>query len=188
MPRSSSPTLENLLPGCETQSTIDITLRDDTHRYFWTGDEEIELDGQTYESFLKKIGELRQTVGEAVNRVQATISNVDRVFGLIVAANSRKTELTDVIVRRLYQDLEDAEIFEHRHFFTGKAANSEVNEQFVLLDVISDLTAAGTCIATETLTPTNGWVFPETPEPSPPGTETNPIRRFGKYYPVDINL
>lgn len=195
MPRSTSPTLESLLPHCETQSTVDITLRDDTVKYYCTGDEELELtppgadDPVTYLPDLIRVGELKETLGQPTNRISVKISNVrnDSELGKTISAATRKTELADVVIRRLYRDADDPETFEWKHFFTGKAvsvvAEQEVIEDgelnqtirpFVAFDVIDDIEAAGTCIATETLSPNNGWKFPDVPDQSPPGSGDNP--------------
>lgn len=173
MPRSTSPTLEEMLLHCETQSTVFIKLRDATPFYFCTGDEELELDG-SYQTSLLHVGELKESLGQSTNRIETKVSNVDKQFGLNIASGARKTELADVVIKRFYRDEFDPDIYEHRHFFTGKAVNAEVNEQFVSFDVIPDTTAAGTCIATETLTANNGWIFPEVPEQDPPGSIENP--------------
>jgi hypothetical protein len=174
MPRTTPPGLTNLLPGCETQSTVDITLRDGTTKYFCTGETELLLGGNLYERLLKRVGDLQETLGQATNRVEVKVSNVDGEFGQNVASPERKMELADVVIRRLYRNLNDGDDFHWMHFFTGKAVNSVVTEQFVTFDVIPDTTAAGTCIATETMSPNNGWKFPETPEQSPPGSGENP--------------
>jgi len=179
MPRSTNPTVESLLAQCETQSTVDILLRDDAEHYFCTGDDELNLGGHDYDRFLLRVGELRETFGQATNRIEVRVQNVDRQFGLNVASGSRKAELADVVVRRFYRSLADGDVFEWMHFFTGKSVNSVVNEQFVSFDVIPDTTAAGTCIATETLSAANGWVFPEVPDQSPPGSVENPRQPVG---------
>lgn len=174
MPRSTSPTLESLLPGCETQSTAKIVLRDGTELFLTTDTDEIELDGDPYVSGLLKVGELKETLGQPTNRINVQASNVDGELGLTVSAETRKTELSDIVVRRFYRSLDDPEVYEWKHFFTGKAVNVVADERQVSFDVIDDIEAAGTCIATETLSPNNGWKFPETPDQSPPGTPTNP--------------
>jgi hypothetical protein len=173
MPRSTSSTLEGLLPDCETQSTVKITLRDGSEYFLTTDGELLELGGEDYLPGLLRVGELKETLGQPTNRVSVQISNVDSEFGLNVASPARKTELADCVIHRFYRDNSDPEIYEWKHFFTGKAVSAVVDEKQVPFDVIPDTTAAGTCIATETLSPNNGFKFPETPDQSAPGSGDN---------------
>lgn len=173
MPRPVPSGLTSLLPAAETQSIVDIGLRNDTTKYFCTGGSPIVLGGHTYVPQLLRVGELKEQLGKATNRVQVVIENVDQVFGLNVASGSRKTELAGVLVRRLYRNISNPAVAELIHIFTGKAVNSEVTEKAVTFDVIPDTTAAGTCLATETLSPVNGWRFPEVPDQAPPGSGDN---------------
>ena len=135
MPRSTSPTLDSLLFDCETQSTVDITLRDGSTKYFCTSDPEFAaylsaISGHTYSSDLMRVGELKETLGQATNNVQVIVSNVNKLFGLNVAAPSRKTELADVVIRRFYRHETNHAVYEWTHFFTGKAVNSVIQQQW----------------------------------------------------------
>lgn len=184
MPRSTSPTLDSLLLDCETQSAVDITLRDGSTKHFCTGDPDIaaflsSITGHSYSSDLMRVGELKETLGQATNNVQVVVSNVNRLFGLNVAAPGRKTELADVVIRRLYRSETNPAVYELKHFFTGKTVNSVVDEKQVSFDVIPDTTAAGTCIATVTLSPNNGFKFPDVPDQSAPGSGDNPGTPIG---------
>lgn len=170
MPRYVSSTLLALLPDCESQSTIEIAVRDGSFRRYCTGEEPLVLGGNTYTPRLKRVSDLREQLGQAFNRLSATISNIDLDFGLLVADSARKLELADVVVKRFYRDYANPSVNEWVHIFTGKTVNATIGEQFVTFDIIPDTSAAGTCLATETLSPRNGWIFPEVPDQTPPGT------------------
>lgn len=172
MSRPISPTLEALLPLCETQSTVEILLRGDEDAYLLaTAPLDIAAKGE-YEKGLLKVGEFKETFGQATNRININLSNADQEWGLRLADETRKLEFADVKVGRFYRDGKDLDINEHVHFFIGKAVGANSGELALSFDVITPETAAGTCLATETLTPANDWVF-EYVSPSPPGSGGN---------------
>lgn len=174
MPRSTTPTLLSLLPACKTQSLVKIKLRDEVDPYFFCTNEPLTVDGDDYLTGLLRVGELKETQNTATNRIQIKLSNVDLVFGIKLASDLRKLELADITVKRYYQSLTNPATIETAFFFLGKLIGAQANEREIDFDVIPDTTAAGTCIAQENLSPSNGWVFPESPTTSPPGTGSNP--------------
>jgi phage-related protein len=168
MPRSTDPQLEAWLPECETQSTVDITLRDKSSFRFAT--DEIDLGGGVeYFNFLLRVGGLKQTGSVANDTVNLRISNTDRQWGLKVASELRNLTLGEVVVKRFYAPKDmSRSIWRHKHIFTGKIVNAEALTEkkskgvflpYVSLDLIPETTAMGVCFAYRTLSPLCGWIF-----------------------------
>lgn len=166
MPRPVSTTLQSLLPSSIAHSTVEITLRSGVKKYL--ASDYLTINNQFYDGFLQRVGELSETLGAATNGVGAKVENVDYGFGALAASEARPLELADVIIRRFYEDEFDSTKKEHKHIFTGKLAKATAIEKSVDLDVIPDTTAAGVCLAVDTLSPSNGWVFPDVQMPELP--------------------
>jgi hypothetical protein len=172
--RPVNATLEALFPGRETQSTVDIKLISEATPYYFSTNVAFTASGNSYVPLVLRVGELKETQNTATNRVRVTLSNVDKTWGLKLASDLRKLEMANVVIKRLFRSRSNLATNTHQHFFTGKLVNAEANEREINFDVIPDTTASGFCIATENLTPANGWRFPEAPTASSPGTGDNP--------------
>lgn len=159
MPRPVSTILAALLPLSIVHSTVEITMRSGAKKYL--ASDYLTVNNQFYDGIAARVGELTETLGAATNGVGIAIENVDYNFGILAASGDRPLELADVVIRRFYEDPQDATKKEHKFIFTGKLAKASASEKSVSLDVIPDTTAAGVCIAVETLSPANGWVSPE---------------------------
>lgn len=178
MPRPVSSTLAALLPNCETLSTVSIDVRDD-QTYYFANRRDINIDGQDYLKGLKEIGEITETKGSAVNSVSFKIQNVDQVWGAKVADPARVLDLSTAVIKRFYVDPKNPATWEHKWLFDGAIAVAEVTEDTVNFEVISETGAKGTCVATATLSPRNGWNFPGVPSQYPPGSGINPFPGIG---------
>lgn len=186
MPRNTTTLLNTLLLGCETRSIVEMRLRDNSSFFFCTGGPDMAdfLTTETGNAFspeLLTVSDLTVTLGQATNRVGIEISNVNDPFGLSTPGDIRKLKMANVTIKKLFKK---ASSYEITHYFTGKTAFGNANEKTIPLDIISDTTAAGTCLATVAVSPTNGFKFPDTPEQSPPGSETNPGPIFHECFVV----
>ncbi|MCD9188232.1 MAG: hypothetical protein LUM44_17585 [Pyrinomonadaceae bacterium] len=170
MPRPTTPEFEELLPACETLSTVEMVLRDDTvHRF---APVPLVLSGNTYQPLLIRTGDLKESGGASTNRVSVEISNIDRAWSVLLASSLRKLELADVQIKRLYREIGNPTTFFHKHFFGGKLVGAESSETSLTFDVIPKTTASGVCLATQTLSPTCAWVFKDPLTCKYTGTET----------------
>lgn len=101
-----------------------------------------------HEAYLKRVGEIRQSLFSATDRVSVVLKNHDNVRGLEVASGIRTFNNADADVGRYFTDESTSG---HKILFTGKVAMPEVTESEVRLDVIDPLTAAGIVIAARNL-------------------------------------
>lgn len=145
MPRSTSTvspflTAENVT----TRSTIHITPSGGgTELYLATA---ALNDGvHAYEAYLKSIGELRQSLARATDRVSVVLYNDDQVRGLEVANGVRAYRNADVEIGRYWEHATLGTAW--ATLFKGKIAAPEVTDREVRFDVIDPLSAAGLVIA-----------------------------------------
>lgn len=186
MPRPISQNLANLLPSCFSNSTAEIYLRDG-RKYFLSGtDFPFSLPGyaEPFTPGLIRVGEVQESLGAAANLVALKVANTNDFWSILAAHPDRPLELAKVVVKSWKRDREtNPNIQSHDHYFTGKCVKSTPEEtasgdaaarvitRTISLDVVLDTTAAGTCLATGTLSPANGWVFPEAQAASLPTSD-----------------
>jgi len=185
MPRPASSQLIALLPGCASESTLDIRLRGETDPFHFATDE-LLIGGITYLPLLldgangeEGVGELKETATQSTNRVSVKISNVLSGWGAKVANALRPLELADCVIKTLYFDEKTYNAanpltYRHEYFFSGKSVGAEANEEYVSFEVIPKTTASGLCIANRALSVYNDYGFPGLPVQSSPGSPTNP--------------
>lgn len=149
MPRSVSGTLSTLLQASETHPTLALVYTDGTVKKF--SNTPLAIAKGTFVQHLKTVSEIKQTLSRAISRCKAEIQNVDRAMGLDIASSARLLENAEAVVGRYYSGIRDAGLNEWKSLFTGRVMTAEADEETATLEIISDITAAGQCVATRGL-------------------------------------
>jgi hypothetical protein len=140
------------LEGAETQTTLSLFLKDGSTRHYATKD--LTAGGYTFDRPLIKADELVQTIGAAANRVPALLDNIDTAAGLDLAGE-QISKATAVLGRHYSGNGLEAFV----EIYRGEAIPGEANETEVALEILSDLTAAGYCVANWALMPSCQFRF-----------------------------
>lgn len=176
MPRSISPQLAALLalPSLETQSTLVLTYSDGvTVKRLATAD--LTIGGQHFTPFLKRVGEIQQSLAKTVDRVGITLQNVDKLFGLDIAGEASALDMAEAVVGRFFRNPRDESQTAHANLFRGRVTNVSADENQITFDVISDIVAAGLCVSPRTLAQKCAWRFK-----SPECGYVGPLQRCNK--------
>ena len=135
------------LASCETQTTLDLYLADESEIHIAT--KVLTIDGRTYTDDLRTCNQILQTILSPPDRVTATVQNVDKVFGGIVTAETLVNAVA--VVGRYYDDEHGIVSSKWVELFRGVAFPLNVSELAVQIEVLSDLVAAGHCVGDWTL-------------------------------------
>ncbi len=173
MPRSINSQLTALLPACETQSALVLTLID-TVQTAWIQENagETIIDSQTFTPHLQINDELRQTIENPVDRVSVSIQNVDKNLGIDLIENLSNYTFADGRILRLYRDIRNPAISQTKTIFNGLLTEIDATEKAVNFSFSPDYIAFGDCVAAETLSGAE-WKFPGLPNGSTPGSGGN---------------
>lgn len=147
MGRPTTTNLTNRLadPHVWTQSTVDLLLTNSTQYHFstaaFTG-----TNGTVYTDDLRRVGEIKQSVSQSVDRVQISIQNVDKVFGDEVPAEAL-IKATAIVGRQYGGSEIDSSLRAWAELFRGEVRPISMDENEVVIEVVNDLAAAGFCVA-----------------------------------------
>jgi hypothetical protein len=152
MPRALPANLVTLLanPRVETHSTLDLIYSDtaNTERHWATVP--FTYGPTTYEAYLKRVGDIKQSISRAADRVKVELHNSDNVVCADVASGLRYFNYAEAIIGRHYSA--DNEVVEHlSELFRGRVMQPEVTESKVTFDIVDSLVAAGAIIAARPL-------------------------------------
>lgn len=151
MARTISTNLQNILnlSACETQTTLDLIPVTGSPKYFATAG--FTHAGKTYTPDLRSMSELRQSVFGSPDRVEVSIQNVDKLFGIDLLSTTESLAFAEAILGRYY--IAPGFTSEWMELFRGTVFPIEVNESEARLEILQDLTAAGYCVSDWSLAP-----------------------------------
>lgn len=183
MPREISSGLADLLAkhSVNTQTTLDIIRTSGKGDPLYLATDSFTIDTREYSADLLRADQIQQSIAVSTNRVTVRISNVDKVFGGIVAGESLIRAVA--ILGRFFRDEQTAEdepdTGEWAELFRGEIIPIEFTESEAVLEIVHDLTAAGFCVANWTLSPPCQTVFKQADTCGYGGAETtcNKLRR-----------
>ena len=157
MPRTISSGLSTLLNrrSCNTQTTLDIYPKTGSNFYFAT--DKVTIGGHEYAPHLIRTDVIRQSILAPTDRVRVQIQNIDKSIGGVVMAETLVR--AEAVVGRLYRNEENLAEAEWVELFRGEIVPVEVNETVAVLEVVSDLVAAGFCVGNWTLADACQFVF-----------------------------
>lgn len=158
--RSIPTELQQLLdlPNCESHSTVDIYPVVGSPIHVATINHlDYSIGGISRTSDLRRLAELKQSIMQQIDRIKIEIQNVDQAIGITVAAESLVK--AEAVVGRLYRDPLETVATYWIELFRGQVIASDVNEATVEIEVLNDLTAAGFCIASDSLAENCQWVY-----------------------------
>ena len=145
MGRSTSGNVATLLAldGCESHTTLSLYKKDATELHFST---EEFTDPTNAKGFVKGLlisEELVQTLDSETNRVPVTLENVDKVLGLAALAESLNFAVA--VIGRFWRS---GSTTAWKELYRGEArVLPDATEGDIKLEVLSDLIAAGYCVA-----------------------------------------
>jgi hypothetical protein len=163
---ASANLIDSLSPGASAKhfSTVHIKQKDGEQFWFITH-QDATIDGQPYAAKLQKVGQLKETLTTATNRVSVTISNLDKVFGLKTASELHPLRMAQVTIRRY-----TPHIPEHNYYYFGFLSSPLASVPEVTFNVIPRSEAAGLCLANRTISARNGFVNPDPDEQTAPSS------------------
>lgn len=182
MPRTVSTDLANLLAldTIEPHSTLVLTLTDGSIQRFATS--QLTIGGNSYSPRIKRVGDLKQSLTDSIDRVSVSLRNEDNFFGI---GTSTKTSLytgAAAIYSRYYVDPRGILPAVHRALFQGEIVrptilNQKIKERLFIrefrFELVSDIVAAGYCVSARTMTQREGFKYPYPRQNSVPGTGGN---------------
>jgi hypothetical protein len=152
MPRNVSAGLAALLanPKCETHSTLHMVYSDNssTERFWATSS--FVIGGNTYTPYVKKIGDIKQSILAAADRVRVSLFNNDNAVCADVASSLRYFNNAQASVGRRYSVTGGTP--ESVELFNGIVIQPQVFEREVTFDIVDSLVAAGTIIGARPMT------------------------------------
>lgn len=157
MARTISPELSALLayPSCNTQTTLAIYPK--TGKDYFFASDKFTIAGDDYEPHLIRADVIRQSILTPTDRVRVQIQNVDKAIGGVVWAETFVR--AEAVVGRYYRNEHNFAEAEWVELFRGEIVPIEINESVVVLEVVSDLVAAGYCVGNWTLADNCQFVF-----------------------------
>lgn len=157
MPRAIPFEFQDLLDlgNCETQTTLSLFLADTTELHVAT--RELTANSENFTGDLLTCRELKQSAFQSPDRVVAVIQNVDKLIGKTAFAE----DLTKAVgvVGRYYRDPRGVVASQWVELFRGEAQPVRITEGEAELEILSDLTAAGYCVAAASLAENCQWRF-----------------------------
>lgn len=173
--RTVSPQLSALLAlgSCNTQTTLAIYPKTGPNLYFAT--DAVTISGQAYQPHLIRTDVIRQSILVPTDRVRVQIQNVDRAIGAVIAAETLTR--AEAVVGRLYRNENKPSEAEWVELFRGESVPVEINESAAVIEVVSDLVAAGYCVGNWTLASNCQFVFKDPATCGYTGAETTCNKR-----------
>jgi Pretoxin HINT domain len=160
MPRSTDSILNNLLPACETQTTLELAFSDRTVRRWISYEADFQVvGGNTFIGHLDNSDELAQTIESPSDLVSVSIQNVDTNLGKLVAGDLRKFMLAEAKLGRVFRGIRDKSIVQHRPIFAGLVTAISGDMKQIKFDLQPDYIALGLVVADGTLAPSCVNVF-----------------------------
>lgn len=147
MGRPLSTNLTNRLadPSVETQSTLDLTLTNATEYHFST-DAFTGTNSEVYTADLRRIGEIKQSISQSIDRVEAEIQNIDKIFGDEVVGETL-VKATAVVGRQYGRNEIHGSLKAWAELFRGEVRVLDLDENVARIEIINDLAAAGFCVS-----------------------------------------
>ena len=144
--RTVSTDLQDMLDldGCETQTTLDLSLADGVTEYKFSTRDVTIVKGE-YTGDLIAGEDIEQTISSTTDRVTVSVQNVDKVFGGVVMSGDLAR--ARAVVGRLYRDPLNRIADVWVELFRGEVLPQPVVEGEVRLEIVSDLIAAGYCVS-----------------------------------------
>lgn len=134
--------------------TVDLSFPDSTAFAFATS--ELTLVKGTYINDLEEVGEIRQSLEAATDRVSVALQNKSRTIGQHVAENIELWQKAGAIIGRYYRGGANFATNTWVEMFRGIVQQPQTNDFQVSFDVVSDVSSAGLIVCNRTLHP-NCW-------------------------------
>ena len=152
MGRSVSTDLQDLLDlaSCETHTTLDIyPVTEDRPLHCTTMAGGFSHGGIDRTDDLRSTTEIKQTINSQVNRVTAILQNVDKIIGGSITDESLVK--AEAVIGRFFRDENGVLDDVWEELFRGQIVPGDLTEEGSQNEILSDLVAAGFCVAADTL-------------------------------------
>ncbi len=162
MGRDLPENLDTILPACTRRQTLDLYLADDTALRLSRGAVIRDIDGTptTYLNQIKSLSEMRYSLEDSIDRVTVVCENITTTLGLNLASNLRLLDYATVKVGKIYQSkINPSLIVDIPDEFVGLVSNGEANETEISFEMITDIEALGSIIASRAFSPRCWWLY-----------------------------
>jgi hypothetical protein len=145
MPRRLTPTIRAVLDAgyAQTHDIMDITLPATGALSSVTlhcgGSKGLTVDGNLYLPVLRSINQIKMSLGGNSDMAEATLENVSRTFGAVLADTERPLDGATVVIKRAFLIDENTDTYESVIIFNGVIQNVKVDQNLVTLSILSDM-------------------------------------------------
>ncbi len=129
--------------------TLDIYPVTEDPLYFTTMAGGFSHDGIDRTDDLRSTTEIKQTINSQVNRVTTILQNVDKIIGGSITDESLVKAVA--VVGRFFRDENGVLDDVWEELFRGQLVPGDLTEEGSQIEILSDLVAAGYCVAADTL-------------------------------------
>lgn len=181
MGRVISGTLSTILSAAERDKdyTLDLNFPDPgvAPALHYATSPIASLNGFTYTNDLNGIGEIRQTLESATNRVKVRIQNRDRVAGLHFSSLWTQWRKAEAVIGRIYYEINAATkqrtgTVAWLELFRGAVQQPQPDDKELGFDVVHDTLSPGQIVCNKSLGILCGWVFKDAKTCAYVGAET----------------
>lgn len=165
MPRTVSSEVRTLLDSsyAETYDIVDIILplragetEVDRISYYIAKSSGIEYNSNEYLPALRSINSIKFSLGKASDSSEISIENVSQTFGAIISDSTRTLDGAAVTITRLFVVSSG---YEGYVLFNGYVRESKVTQDFVTLNLVSDMSRRNSQVASRAITQRCIWTF-----------------------------
>lgn len=104
----------------------------------YLGTARVEHQGLTYEPYLQKTGQLKQSITRALDRCDITVENVSSLLGADWINRVDEIHGAAIIIKRLYIDIDTGQTFPLQ-MMTGYVRSAKADQNSVVLSAVSDV-------------------------------------------------
>lgn len=119
--------------------------------------EGVSVNGQPYDNKLREISSIKFSTSSSPDNAEIKIENVSRELGFVLTDTQRVLDGSSVRIDRLFKVADGT--WEPLTIFVGQVKDLKVDQEFIVLTLVSDMNKRGTKVAGRTITQRCLWVF-----------------------------
>lgn len=162
MGRTQSANLTTIFQAYRVRHTVDLYLNDGTVKYLSRGavSREIDEKTETYNNYIKQVGDLNYSIENAVERIRIDCQNENSELGLDLASDVRLLDYALADYGKVYESERTPGLIEDiPQVFRGVVADAELDETNFRFEIIVDYESLGSVIAARGLSPRCWWLY-----------------------------
>lgn len=157
MPRIVASGLTDILANGYRRDALEIYLADGTIRRLSRG--AVTRSGNVYANSIQSVGEIKNSIGSPVNRLEIKCQNIDSTLGGDVASSLRKLTYAFARYTRDYVSHRGVDSVTEADPFFGVVSGVTATEKDISYEIVSDLESIGKVLASRTFSPRCPWVY-----------------------------